>query len=280
MSQEPTRTTANLRSSGREAHLCALLSRRLRSARGTAYLEFAVLVPFFLFAFLFAADFTRVLYAEQQVEIATRALCDIEAHLVPGARDRNGVVGSGCPGWQGKGIVRQYVAEALAKEGIDGQFWDPKSSVYCKGSFSTQEGFAHTVVNKLVDILKGQTGAGKFIDIMAKILGGVVDVLTLRTFRYLSEVFPTDRVVKTTVSVYVRPFSPHAAYTLFGRHGRDGVMLVPTAAPRQAPGYYDRALVNDQRVRYYCHMPSMDTAALAPPTLVRKLTKVFSTWIK
>lgn len=245
------------------------LMRRLASARGSAYVEFAVLVPIFLFAFLFAADFTRVLYAEQQVEIATRALCDIEAHLIPGARDDKAKgAGSGCPGWPGKTVVRDYLAEVLEKEGAT------KNRVYCKGSFELQRGFAHNIVNDILDLLKGETETNKFVDIMGKILGGVVNVLTLQTFRYLEDVFPTDKVVRTAVSVYIQPFSPSTAYTLFGRHG--DAMLIPTAAPRRKGG----ALVPDQRVRAYCYMPSLDTKALAPSTLVRKLTKVFSPWIK
>lgn len=249
------------------------MTRRLASARGSAYVEFAVLVPIFLFAFLFAADFTRVLYAEQQVEIATRALCDIEAHLYPGLRDDKAKgAGSGCPGWPGKTVVREYLAEVLEKEGAT------KGRVYCKGSFELQRGFAHNMVNEILDFLKGETETNKFVDIMGKILGGVVNVLTLQTFRYLEDVFPTDKVVRTAVSVYIRPFSPGAAYTLFGRHGSEilDALLIPTAAPRQK----DSALVPDQRVRAYCYMPSMDTKALAPSTLVRKLTKVFSPWIK
>ena len=241
-----------------------LLARRLRSTRATAYVEFAVMAPIFLFALLFAADFTRVLYVEQQVDIATRALCDVESHLRPGARK--------CPGQPAKFVVRKYLAEALAKEGLITRDGKRENAVYCKGDVSEQGGPLHYALNGIIGFFSGNA-ENKFFSILGKVLGGVLDVVTLRTTRYVTEVFPTDKVVRTTVSVYVQPVFPGSAFTLFGRHTASHSMLIPAVAPRGGAS-------GTERVRYYCHMPSMDTAPLAPSTLVRKLTKVFGKWMK
>ena len=248
----------------REKAMWRLLARRLRSTRATAYVEFAVMAPIFLFAILFAADFTRVLYVEQQVDIATRALCDVESHLRPGARK--------CPGQPAKFVVRKYLAEALAKEGLITRDGKRENAVYCKGDVSEQGGPLHYALNGIIGFFSGNA-ENKFFSILGKVLGGVIDVVTLRTTRYVTEVFPTDKVVRTTVSVYVQPVFPGSAFTLFGRHTASRSMLIPAVAPRGGAS-------GTERVRYYCHMPSMDTAPLAPSTLVRKLTKVFGKWMK
>ncbi len=260
----------------REKVLWRLLARRLRSARGTAYIEFAAMAPIFLIAVLFAADFTRVLYVEQQVDIATRALCDVECHLRPGARK--------CPGLPAKRVVRTYLAEALAKEGLvardaggkvltnGGTRADRMRSVYCKGSVDKQTGPVHDLINTVSDFMNGKSKS-KFFDFVGRFLGTAVDFVTMKTGRYVTEVFPTDKVVKTSVSVLVRPVVPGHAFTLFGRRrgGNSNSMLIVNAAPNG----------KGQRVRYYCHMPSMDTATVAPFTDIRqRIAPIFGKWLK
>lgn len=264
------------KSRSREKALWRLLARRLRSARGTAYIEFAVMVPVFLFALLFAADFTRILYVEQQVEIATRALCDVESHLRPGKPEN-------CPGRPAKFVVRTYLAEALAKEGLvarnnkgevlgdAGSRAEREGSVYCKGSVDKQSGPVHDVANGIIGFLEGQSG-NKFLSLIGKALGKGVDFLTMGTVKYMTEVFPTDKVVKTSVSVLVRPVFPGHAFTTIGRRNTtSNTMLVVAAAPAG----------DGKRVRYYCHMPSMDTATVAPSTVIRqKISPIFGKWLK
>lgn len=267
----------------REKRILEKLTRRLKSTRGTAYFEFAVFVPVLLLTFLFAADFTRVLYAEQQVEIATRVLCDIESHLRPGDRDKGKKAGSGCPGSIGKKVVREYLSVALAKEGIYAYNGRTVDSVYCRGSYYTQEGILHSIVNDVLGLILGQKQIdNKFFAFLAKVLGGITKVMTLGTQSYILDVIATDKVVRTSVSVMIQPFSPCSPYTIFGQHDPDGVMLVPSVTPRLEGGIasYNRPLSKDKRVRYYCYMPSLDTIPLAPYTFIRQLTKVFKKWVK
>ena len=259
------------------------LKRRLRSTRGTAYLEFCVFAPIILFTFLFAADFTRVLYVEQQVEIASRILCDIECHLRPGARDTNGVKNSGCPGRPGKMVVRKYLSEALAKEGLFSNGGDPAGSVYCKGSYFNQVGPLHKLHELITRVINHQEEIKNlFFRILATIFGTFVKVITLGTVAYATDYVETDKVVKTSVSVLIQPVAPFADCRFFGRYDDEGVMLIPAAAARLGGNVfnYNRPLSKTERLRYYWHMPSLDTLPLAPFTCVRRLTKVFGKWIK
>ena len=216
------------------------------------------------------------------MEIASRVLCDIECHLRPGARDKSDAkayLGSGCPGSPGKKVVRKYLAEALAKEGLFVRGGDGANSVYCKGSFYTQEGFVQAFVTKILGFLDGD---GPDAGLFSRILGKILDLATLKTKSYLTEIMKTDRVVRTSVSVLICPVSPGSCYTLFGKHDSDGVMLIPAAASRLdgGRGAINRDLMMDKRLRYYCHMPALDTMPLAPYTYVRQLTKVFKKWVK
>ena len=50
--------------------------RRLASARASVMFEFALVAPLVVMTAVFAADFTRILRTEQQLEIATRLAAD------------------------------------------------------------------------------------------------------------------------------------------------------------------------------------------------------------
>jgi hypothetical protein len=260
-----------------EAALRRRILRRLRATRGSAYLEFAFVMPLVLMTMFFAVDFTRHLYIEQQVEIATRALSDVECHLVPGRR--TGPDGkSGCPGRPAKIVVRNYLAESLKNEGLRSA-----DDVYCKGDFYVQRGPIHTIVDTVFGgIEKMKKSDNWFFKFLGKIISFALSLVTMNTQLYLSETFLTDKVVRTSVSVYVDTLVPAEAYGFFGnQYGR---AMIPAYAPRlsDATAEYDRKLVADERVRYYCHMPSMDTAALAPATYIRKLTQIplLKKWLK
>ena len=260
-----------------EQRLRNLLLRRLRSTRGSAYLEFAFVMPLVVMTMCFAVDFTRHLYIEQQVEIATRALSDVECHLIPGKRE--GLGGKvGCPGRPAKIVVRNYLAESLKNEGLRGA-----EDVYCKGDFYVQSGPIHTIVNTVFGgIEKMKKSDNWFFAFLGKIISFALSLVTMNTQLYLSETFLTDKVVRTSVSVYVDTFVPAEVYGFFGnQYGR---AMIPAYAPRlsDTTAEYDRKFVADERVRYYCHMPSMDTAALAPATYIRKLTQIplLKKWLK
>ena len=64
-----------------EGDMLRRLRRRLESTRATVMLEFAFVAPLAVAVAVFAADFTRILRTEQQLEIASRLAADVEAHM-------------------------------------------------------------------------------------------------------------------------------------------------------------------------------------------------------
>lgn len=248
--------------------------RRLKSARGSAYAEFAFVAPLVLALMCFAVDFMRILYCEQQIEIASRALCDIESHLKPGKRLNRGA--PAYPGRPAKIIIRNYLAESLAKEGLPGA-----DRVYLRADVYKQTGAIHKIVNGIFDGIEDlKKSESTFLSLLGKFLSFAIELITMRTERYLSEVIGTDRVVKTSVSVYINTYIPKDVYAWFG--GGRGWTMIPQYAPRLGGGSaaYARDLQMDRRVRYYCHLPSLDTATVAPPTYIRKLSKLLKSWVK
>lgn len=248
--------------------------RRLKSAHGSAYAEFAFVAPLILALMCFAVDFMRILYCEQQIEIASRALCDIESHLKPEKRKNGGL--AAYPGRPGKIVVRNYLAESLAKEGLNGP-----GNVYLKADVYKQTGIIHKIVNGIFDGIESlKKSESAFISLLGKFLSFALELITMRTERYLSEVIATDRVVKATASVRINTFIPKGVYDWFG-DGK-GISSVAQYAPRLGGGgaAYSRDLKMNQRVRYYCHLPSLDTATVAPPTYIRKLSKLLRSWVK
>ena len=260
-----------------EQRLASLLLRRLRSTRGSAYLEFAFVMPLVVMTMCFAVDFTRHLYVEQQVEIATRALCDVECHLIPGKRASGS--NTGCPGRPAKIVVRNYLAESLKNEGLRSA-----NDVYLKGDVQAQSGPLHLLVNGIFDKIEEMKKSDTWIvSLLGKILSFAASLVTMNTQLYVSETFLTDKVVRTSASAYVDTLVPPKAYGFFGNdYGRS---MIPAYAPRlggERGAVYNRNLLENERVRYYCHMPSMETATLAPPTYIRKLTQIplLKKWLK
>ena len=264
--ESPAASGERVRLGGRdrlEAGLRRRLWNRLRSTRGSAYIEFAFMMPLVVLLLCFAADFMRCLYVEQQVEISTRALCDIESHFKPGK--------AACPKTDGKRIIRNYLSLALAKDG----FID-KNYVYCKGSTYVQSGIVQQTVANVTKGLNSLSGSDNaFFRVLGKLISGAVKFLTMNTITYVTNVMGSDRVVKTSVSVLVST-AVRKSGSFFG--GGKGCFVVPAYAPRLGGGIavYDRDLSPKERVRYYCHMPSMDTSVVAPPTYIREVERVLS----
>lgn len=259
------------------------LARRIESPRGSVFLEFGVIASFMLSTIVFGADFARTLYIEQQLEIANRVLADVESHMRPFHRDHGKADGSGCPASQGKLVCRRYLAEVLAKDGFDGLgLTEAQNAVYCRASVYSQQGPVHVMVNGIVDGMKGmEMSDNPLIRILGKIFHGVLNLVTFRTFRYIEEIIPSDRGVKASVSVKVRPLvDPKIGW--FGKRTANGYMMigpyVPSLEDRTAA--YDRKLLEDERERSFCCMPVMDTVPMAPVTYCRMMMKLFGRWVK
>ena len=266
---------------GRERALWKLLGRRLRSSGGNAYLEFVVIVPFALFLLFFAVDFVRILYCEQQLEVASRVLADCESHMMPQNVDKlkkyPNLPNPDSPHTYGKMAVRQYLYDVLQKEGLE-----TKGKVYCRGWVYAQKGLAQGIFRPILDFLNGEgESLGPAVKMIGKIFKTALDIVTMGTDRYFTDILPTDRCAMTSVSVYVKPLVPFGAYTHFGRHTKTGEMLIVQATPKLSGGSagFNRDLLDDKRERYYCHMPVLDTHPLAVVTYIRKLKQVFGRFL-
>lgn len=258
-----------------------LFGRRLKSSGGNAYLEFVVIVPLALYLLFFAVDFVRILYCEQQLEIASRVLSDCEAHMMPrnleNLKKYPDLPNPDVPHTYGKMAVRQYLYDVLKKEGLES-----RNKVYCRGWVYAQKGLAQGIFRPILDFLNGEgKGLGPAVKIIGKIFKTLLDIVTMGTHRYFTDILPTERCVMTSVSVFVKPLVPFGAYTHFGRHLNTGEMLIVQATPKLSGGRADfnRDLLEDKRERYYCHMPVLDTHPLAIVTYVRKLKQVFGRFL-
>ena len=244
------------------------LGRRLKSARATVMLEFAFVAPLVAIVAIFAADFTRILRTEQQLEIANRLAADVEAHAADYHGDRDS------PGSAAKNVSKRYLVE-VAKVTTDTKL------VYTKGNHGVIRNPISVAIDNVSKFLTGSFDDGSLaLQILGKIFGAVVDFLTFRTERYLTEIVPHDREVWTTTAVYISTILSADMYEILGlaKH-RDGYIGVGQFTPdltssSSAATAWSLTLEPRKRHRVYCYMPVIDSVPVAPVTYVRK----FKSW--
>lgn len=253
-----------------EAKIKSRLMRRLRGERASVMLEFAFVVPLVFVAIVSAADITRILRTEQQLEIAARLTADIESHMVKYSADVE------CPSREAKKISKYYLRDvAQVVEDVD--------HVYIKGSCSVVKNPISVAVAAIHDffdgnVLKkeGESAGSMFVSILGKILGGIANFLTFRTDKYITEVVPHDRAVKVSVAAYVPTVLPASAYTMFGiptsqKNGYIGVaQMTPDLLSGKAAVGWNQTIDTKNRHRVYCYMPVIDSVPMPPVTYVRK----------
>ena len=253
-----------------ESRMTNLLKRRLKSTRGTVMLEFAFVAPLAVSMIVFAADFTRILRTEQQLEIASRLAADVEAHSA------DYYANGKSPSSAAKNVAKHYLvdlAHVAAKTG----------DVYMKGGCDRVNNPITWAAGKIADFFNGQafSESGVFWNLVGKILGGIVNFVTFRTINYITDVAPHDRVVKVTTAAYIDTILPSDAYSFFGLPERGG------GNGRIGVGQFDyditygtgttawhMKLDPKKRHRVYCYMPVVDGVPVAPETYVRK----FKSW--
>lgn len=220
--------------------------RRCRSDRGSLFLEFALIAPLVTSLLFFALDFTRICRAEQQLEIASRALADVGAHLASDS----------FPQGRGKIIVTTYLAQTLGVK--------KRGSVYCRGSRYQVVGLS-SLLGTVKDWTAGTSTDNIFLKIIKIIIKDAVAILTFRTDRYLFDVVTCDRGVKSSVSVWLPSYLPGNIYAYYGiNYSSKGVLVV-----QQKPVISGWNLAPSERTRYYCHMPVIETSPDTPATYVR-----------
>ena len=251
----------------REDDMLRMLKRRLRSARASVMLEFAFVAPLAMIMLIFAADFTRILRTEQQLEIATRLAADVEAHTADYyVKDRKS------PGSPAKNIAKGYlvdIAQVVAGTG----------KVYMKGDCMAISNPLTFVIDRFAKFLSGESvpGDNLFLKMVAKIFGKLIDFITFGTFNYLIDVVPHDREVKISTAAYIPTILPEEAYSFFslpkrggGGGGDIGVGQFAYDLEGSSVATAWNLNVNPRkRHRVYCYMPVIDTVPIAPMTYVR-----------
>lgn len=271
-----------------EEDILRRLKRRLRSARASVMLEFAFVAPLAVVAALFAADFTRILRTEQQLEIATRLAADVEAHMAnhfakqgdanDGGQNASSAGKNTVPCTATKSIAKSYLVEIA-------QITPDTKYVYMKGMDEVVKNPVSVAIDAINKFLTQEIdfGSGKgvqvFVDLFGKILHGAMNLVTFRTLNYVTDVVPHDREVKISMAAYIPTILPKGAYSGFSVQDRENSMIgvasfAPTMNMSAAATAWSMTFVTNERHRVYCYMPVMDSVPVAPVTYVRK----FKSW--
>ena len=232
-------------------------------------LEFAFVAPLAVMTAVFAADFTRILRTEQQLEIATRLAADVEAHMAD-------YHGSGeCPSTAAKKTAKFYlvdVAHVAQKVG----------DVYLKGRSNVVKNPISYAMSYVSDFLNGKGWGDNdnvFLKLLGKILGGVMNFVTFRTVNYLTDVIPHDREIRVSTAAYIPTVLPAGSYAWMGlpdrKSGKIGVgQFEFDLEGGNAATAWNLKINTKKRHRVYCFMPVIDSVPVAPETYVRK----FKSW--
>lgn len=252
----------------KEESMAKKLRRRLAGERAAVMLEFAFVAPLVVMTMAFAADFTRILRTEQQLEIATRLAADVEAHMA------NYYGKDPCPSSAAKRVAKFYLADVA-------EVVESTDDVYIKGSCRVIKNPVSYAVDKVRAFLDGSMfqDSNVFLKLVGKILGGLMNFITFGTLDYVLDVVPHDREVMMTTAVYIPTVLPAGAYGWLGiaghEKGKIGVGQFTADLEGGAAATAWNLKVNPaKRHRVYCHMPVVDSVPIAPQTYVRK----FKAW--
>lgn len=251
------------------------LMRRLKGDRASVFLEFALIVPLATMLLCFAADFTRILRTEQQLEIAARAAADIQIHLSPISDEK-------IPDSKAKIPVKYYLQDIA-------QVVDRVEYVYLKAKVYSNHNLMTSVVNLVNQYVFGESlsGGGLFWDLFSAFISGTVKLLTMGADSYIRQVIPRDKGLVMTCSCAIKPLLPSFCYSYFGpmSHRADkGYLMVVQAETEKSSARLDPMnpktsassdinsdLKSDYRNRYWVAMPILDTTPLACDTIIKDI---------
>jgi len=256
------------------------LLRRIRSPRGTAMLEFAMLAPLAIMLMCFAFDFTRILRVEQQLEIGSRAMADLESHWAKHSFDGGSKSNGAYPSVKAKQIVKRYLASTMP--GL------APGNFYCKAKLDEMPGIPR-LLTPILKILSGNPpdNLPAILQIIIKILGKALDIFTMKTQRYFTDIVPRDQILKVSFSAKMPTLLPRGVYNVLGFASPEpvkyGTGLATISQLRQkpiekaAPG--KSGFEENVRERYWCAMPMMDSAVQPPVTYGRQIKGAFQRYL-
>ncbi len=246
-----------------EEKIAKRLNRRLGGERATVMLEFAFMAPLVMMTTAFAADFTRILRTEQQLEIATRLAADVEAHKADYYSK------AATPSSETKKVSKFYLVK-VAQVAVHYE------KVYLKGGYDTIKNPISFAVGKVNDFMNGKafSDSNVFLNIIGKVLGGLMNFVTFRTVNYITDVIPHDKEIWVSSAAYIPTVLPPSAYKWLGiaghQKGEIGIAQMTTDLEGgKAATAWNLRLNPRKRHRVYCYMPVIDSVPLAPQTYVR-----------
>lgn len=253
----------------RESSIVARIVRRLESARASVYLEFALIAPLAFAVVLFAADFCRILVAEQQLEIGSRILADVESHYVQNSET------DGTPNAKTKMAVATHLKLALNLPSED-RVMSQVDVRLVPSIFKP--------IQKVVEWFKVSEGDSWIMKFVKTLFKTILNVLMGGLDAYIDQLFLCDKMVGGTCAVQLDTFFPKSAYAFFGNYQHTGgqgqkyakgSFYVANTEYVSKDGKIDYA----KRQKHYCWMPLMDTNAFAPVTWIRKAeTNLRNSW--
>ena len=263
----------------RDENVLRRLWRRVKNPRGTVFLEFAVIAPLGVMLMCFAFDFQRILRTEQQLEIAARAMCDLESHYAKCSYDGNATA-QPYPRPSAKKKIKNYLAYAMDLDST------AANRFFCKAECKPVPGIL-TILSPVLEFLDGKPpeNANVFFKVISQIFACALDVFTMKTQRYFSEILPRDRELKVSFAANIPTLLPRKFYDIMGWTGeKAGSKQYATVNQLDfrrnlsaTPG--KNTLDFSTRERSWCTMPVMDSAANPPVTYSRQIKGIFSRYI-
>ena len=221
-------------------------------------------VPLAFAVVLFAADLCRVLVAEQQLEIGSRLLADVESHYVQnGDTDQS-------PNKTTKKAVASHLRTALNLPSDD-RVMSQVDIRLVPSVFKP--------IQKAVEWFKVSESDSWILKFVKTLFKTLINVLMGGLDAYLDQLFLCDKMVGGTCAVQLDTLFPKSMYAFFGcyqhtggqgqKYAKGSFYVASTEYEFSKGKGYDYT----KRQKHYCWMPLMDTNAFAPVTWVRKAEK-------
>lgn len=227
--------------------------RRLLGERGSLYVEFALVAPLILAMGAFVFDVAHLTLVRQQLEVGARFAADLESR----APTAYGELEVKAPS-PALNTLRSYLAyttrpvvgPATLADDVHVAFRQRPLPFQFLGTFLTGQG------DKLVD----KSGANKTaLGLFSGILKGVLDLVSFRCVRYLTEPWAADYTIGATVSMRTQTLFPKALYGKAGPGWDETGLLIIQEEPTAI----------NKAVRRWCYMPNRETFVDRRPTYIK-----------
>lgn len=240
--------------------------RRLLGERGSLYVEFALMAPLLLAMGTFIFDVAHLTLVRQQLEIGARFAADLESR----APTAFGELRERAPG-SARTALHAYIAYATRPAIGTAPTANDVYVAYRQRPLPFQ--FLGAFLTGNGDKLVKKDGANKTaMSLFSGILKGVLDLVSFRCVRYITEPLAADYTIGATVSMRTRTLFPRALYGQASPGWDRSSVLAVQEEPTSA----------ETLERRWCYMPNRETFVDRRPTytkatgdLIDKIKKAF-----